>query len=81
MNIPDSINTKADFIRFIGLLIEDLKNNPTEWENKTLPDFLDAMANWTEDMDGYYINHHLPVPTTVNWQVFANILAAARIYE
>ena len=84
MNFADKINTiktKSDFINFVELLLENLKNNPEEWENKTLPNFLDAIASWTEDMDGYYINNNLPIPENIDWKVFANILAAAKIYE
>jgi hypothetical protein len=63
------------------LLVSNLKNNPGEWENKTLPDYLESMASWTEDMDGYYQNMGLPMPENINWKVFANILVAAKMYE
>lgn len=75
------IDNKEDFIYFINLLAENLKNNPIEWSNNNLIDYLDAIANWTEDMDGYYVNNNLPIPTNVNWKVFANILVAAKSYE
>lgn len=84
MNFADKINTiktKSDFINFVELLLENLKSNPEEWENKTLPNFLEAIASWTEDMDGYYKNNNLPIPENIDWKVFANILAAAKIYE
>lgn len=77
----DMIDNKEDFIYFINLLAENLKNNPIEWSNNNLIDYLDAIANWTEDMDGYYVNNNLPIPTNVNWKVFANILVAAKSYE
>lgn len=80
-DIINEIKDKDDFVSFGGLLLTDLKNNPEKWENRTLSEFLEAMANWTEDMDGYYINNNLPIPENVNWKVFANILAAAKIYE
>lgn len=75
------IETKDDFIRFLESHLDDLKNHPNDWENKTLPDYLEAIINWTEDMEGYYINNHLPIPNNVNWKVFADILIAAKIYE
>ncbi len=77
----EALNSKEDFIEFINLLVKDLKNNPNEWENKSLESYLKAISSWTEDMDGYYINHNLPIPSKVEWKVFATILIAAKIYE
>ncbi|SDD43839.1 DUF7660 family protein [Niabella drilacis] len=77
----ENLNTKEDFIAFLELLIQDLRNNPNEWENKSLESYLEAAASWTEDMDGYYQNNNLPIPQNVNWKVFANILVAAKMYE
>ena len=81
LNRINTINSKDDFIGFVEFLSEDLKNNPEEWENKTLSDYLEAIASWTEDMEGYYINNNLPIPENINWKVFANILIAAKMYE
>ena len=75
------LKTRDDFVEMVGLLIKDLENNPESWENLTLKDYLEAMANWTEDMGGYYINMNFPVPVNVDWKVFANILVAAKMYE
>ena len=81
MNKRDNIKSKADFVNFVEFLAEDSKINPQEWENKTVSDFLEAMASWTQDMEGYYINHNLPIPENVNWKVMAEILTAAKVYE
>ena len=75
----ETIETKADFICFIELLINDLKS--TEWANNSLESYLQAMANWTEDMEGYYHNNNLPVSQKIDWKVFANILISAKMYE
>lgn len=77
----NNIKTRADFVGFVKFLIGDLKNNSEEWENKTLSGYLEAIASWTEDMDGYYINNNLPIPENINWKVFADILIAAKMYE
>ncbi|WP_299178724.1 hypothetical protein [uncultured Chryseobacterium sp.] len=76
-----SISSKDDFTGFLELLISDFKSNPGEWENKDLESYLEAVASWTDDMEGYYINHNLPIPKDVDWRTFATILLAARIYE
>jgi hypothetical protein len=77
----DNLNTKEDFVSFVELLLQDLKSNPGEWENKSLESYLGAIASWTEDSDGYYTNMNLPIPQNVDWKVFANILIAAKMYE
>ena len=81
INKIEALNTKEDFISFLELLVQDLRSNPGEWENKSLESYLEAAASWTEDMEGYYKNNNLPIPQNVNWKVFANILIAAKMYE
>lgn len=75
------VNTKEDFIEFLEFLSSNAKNNLGEWENKDLPSYLESMASWIEDMDGYYLNQRLPIPENINWTFIADILMAARIYE
>jgi hypothetical protein len=75
------INTREDFIQFIEFLSSNARNNLNEWENKDLPSYLESMASWIEDMDGYYLNQKSPVPENINWAFIADILMAARVYE
>ena len=75
------INSKEDFVNFVELLASNLKNNPEEWANKTLPEYLESISSWTEDMEGHYQNNDISIPENVNWKVFANILIAAKMYE
>lgn len=77
----NEINSKEDFVDFVELLVSNLNKNPEEWTNKTLSEYLESLASWTEDMDGYYKNNGLPIPENINWKVFANILVAAKMYE
>ena len=77
----NEISSKADFVNFVELLTSNLKHNPEEWTNKTLPEYLESISSWTEDMEGYYQNNDLPIPENINWKVFANILIAAKMYE
>jgi hypothetical protein len=79
--IIEKLKTKEDFVDFVELLITDLKKNSHEWSNNSLNEYLEGIASWTEDMDGYYINNNLPIPENVDWKVFANILIAAKMYE
>ena len=79
--IIEEIESKEDFIDFVELLITDLKKNSDDWTNNTLNNYLEGIASWTEDMDGYYLNNELPIPQNIDWKVFANILVAAKMYE
>lgn len=76
-----TIKSRNDFIVFIQYLIDDFRENPENWENKTIPDYLEAMQSWIEDMDNYYINMKRPIPHDVDWKTFADILMASKMYE
>ncbi|KOS07733.1 hypothetical protein AM493_18030 [Flavobacterium akiainvivens] len=77
-----NIKTKTDFINFIKQLQQDLENNPDGWENKTLPEFLEAIQRYTEDIQGYYNNTSQNIDSTqASWKVFADILMGAKVYE
>lgn len=75
------VSTKDEFTRFIDLLIKDYTSNLDEWENRNIEDFLEGMKSWVEDMEGYYINNNLPVPEDIDWNFFASIFYAGKIYE
>lgn len=84
MNINDKIDNvkdRKDLIEFMGLLRKDFANNKDNWENADLDSFLEAMEAWTTDMDGYYINKGEVMPDKPTWQMIADILYAATIYE
>lgn len=81
INKIQTLKCKEDFVEFIRLLIVDLQENPNGWENQTLESYLEAIASWTEDMEGYYQNNNIEIPQNINWKAFANILMAAKMYE
>jgi hypothetical protein len=43
------VTGRQSFIKFLDLLHRDLLQQPKTWENKTLPDFLEALAAYTEN--------------------------------
>lgn len=78
----DKIETRQDFITFLKEFRADLINNPKDWENLEMTDFLEAMIRYTEDIQGYYNNTNQPINADEpRWQVFADILIGASIYE
>ena len=84
MQLEDSIigiNTQKELAEFVRLLLQDFQKNPTRWENADLETFLEALATWIDDMDGYYTNHALPIPQQPEWRTIAEMLCAATKYE
>ncbi|CAI3936374.1 unnamed protein product [Commensalibacter communis] len=75
------IVTKKEFLIFLENFRQNLHDHPEEWENLDLPSFLEAMQAWVEDMEGYYKNINQDTPTHISWDIFADFLQAAKIYE
>jgi hypothetical protein len=80
-NRINNIKTREDFVSFVYELGKDYRMNPQSWENKDTGAFLEALAAWVEDMDGYYLNKGEPVPDKLNWKNIADMLMAAKLYE
>ncbi|MBC2582957.1 hypothetical protein [Clostridium sp. DJ247] len=76
-----TVKTKEDFINFLGKLATDKKNNPVEWENKTIENYLESIQSWIEDMEGYYENNNIEVPKNIDWNFFATVFYVGKIYE
>lgn len=76
------VTDRQTFIEFLELLRQDFLDNPNEWENKNLDDFLAAMSRYVEDIQGYYNNTKQNVNADeASWKVFADIFHGAKIYE
>ncbi len=74
--------TRLEFIEFLKEFREDLKNNKSKWENKTLEDFLEAMESYAEDVQGFYDNMKMDIDANVpTWENFMTIMKGASIYE
>ena len=78
---PEDIKTKNDLVKFVESLAKEASTASKDWENEDLPSFLEAMAAWIEDMDGYYKNRGEPIPSQPSWKTIGEILKAATIYE
>ena len=76
---PQRIQTRDELIAFISDIVRDHKSNGSQCENGAVRSFLEAMASWLEDCDGYYGDQRNV--GVADWQIFADALAAARIYE
>jgi hypothetical protein len=77
----EKIQTRDDVVMFMHSLVRDLRTYPERWENTTLEAYLEAIAAWIQDMDGYYRHRGKQVPQHPAWKHVGEILLAARIYE
>ena len=77
----DQVKTREDFVHFIYMLKEDTHINTDEWENKDIPSYLESIASWVEDMDGYYKNMNMKPPRDVDGKFLATLLYVGKIYE
>ena len=78
----ENIKTREDFIKFAKELSQNYKDHKQEWENNKLDLFLDAMATYSNDVQGYYKNWHPEVSADIpSWRVFADILKGSTLYE
>jgi len=76
------VKDKQSFIKFLDLFRQDLLQHPETWENKILPDFLQALASYAEDIQGYYDNTDANVDAEkAAWSTFADIFKGAKVYE
>ena len=76
------VTDKESFVEFLNLLSEDLFEVSEKWQNIRLDHFLEAMASYTEDIQGYYDNTNKNIDSkNATWELFADILRGAAIYE
>ena len=75
------VDSPSSLATFVRTLVEDLQQGNYEWENATLPRYLEALGRWVEDMDGYYLGKGEPVPEQPTWKTVADMLMAATMYE
>jgi hypothetical protein len=76
------VTDRASFADFAEALAGYLDQDPEEWENRSLKDFLEAVGRYAADIHGYYANMNIPIDADKpGWQVFADILKGATMYE
>ena len=80
-NQINSIETKEAFIDFVNCIVDDYRENKDEWENQSIPEFLEAICSWVEDMDGFYENMGWKIPANTDWKFIATLFHVGKIYE
>ena len=68
--------------KLITLIRELSLENSSKSDNSDLSSFLEALSGWIDDCGGYYKNTGSNLdPDSPSWQLFADALQAAKIYE
>ena len=77
----DRVASRIELASFLDALARRVEDSPEEFENVSLPRFLEAAAAWVRDMDGYFANQGEVVPDELSWSLVAAIFDTATIYE
>lgn len=84
MNIHDKLSNVSDvedLISFIYALAEDLEQNPSQWANTDLTDYLNGIASWVEDRYKMSKESKEEYSKNVDWKSIATILFVGSRYE
>jgi hypothetical protein len=78
---PEGRSGRSGLIAVLERLAAEWSASPrASWENDSLPRYLEALAAWLHDCEGYYQNQGRTIPDDP-WKLLADALQAAKIYE
>ena len=77
----DEIKTRSDLLVFLDEFSKDFRDNPESWDNHSQLRFLEALAAWVQDREGFSKNAGRELPVNPEWKTFAEMLAATTMYE
>lgn len=69
-----NIRSREDLLTFMELYIPTI-------EDASVRGYLESVAGWIQDMDGYYANMGKEPPADIDWDLIATMLFAGDIYE
>jgi hypothetical protein len=79
---PDAeVRTRDELVAFVRDLHQDYLQRGHDWENQSVDSFLEALAAWIADSDGWYRNFGKDLPANGDWTFIARALSAATVYE
>ncbi|WP_427923253.1 DUF7660 family protein [Streptomyces sp. cg40] len=78
---PDYVDSREDLAAFVRDLHRSHAEEGHSWENADLASFLEALAGWIDDADGWYNDDAHDLPASGDWSFFARALRAATTYE
>jgi len=79
--LPNEVVRSDDLARFISQLAEQANTANCDWENDTLPRYLDALSGCADAVEQGYVNMEQDMSKMSPWRIFADLLYAATMYE
>lgn len=77
----EPVKSKQELSDFIDSIAAQIKANPNEYPNTNLVSFLEAMARWIHDSDGYYMNQGVPIPPLVCLSSIRDAIGGGLVYS
>ena len=74
----DSVKDTDSFAKFLNALARDYKDNPDEWENLSIGDYLESIAAWIKDSADPNGNDEFE---QLDFKELAKMFYAGKIYE
>lgn len=76
------VSDRQSFIFFLESFHQDLLINKEKWTNNTLEDFLEALARYVDEIQGFYDNTGQKLNADIaSWKLFSDVMQGAKIYE
>jgi hypothetical protein len=78
----ESCQSRQQLIDHLFRLMDDFDGVGNHWQNQNLYSFLQALAAWLNDCEGYYRSTGQSIDVEkASWQLVADALSAASVYE
>lgn len=77
----NSVRSKQDLVDFIDNLVSRMDSGGEKIDNYRTRDFIDALASWIESSDSLYRNFGIDPSEVKCWELVADGVAAALIYD
>ena len=76
-----NVSSKDEFLIFVAQFLQAYRQRPDS--DPAVGNYIESMSAWVEDMEGFYLNVGLPMPSLVGegWRLLASVIAAGTIYE
>jgi hypothetical protein len=76
------VRSRDQLIGHIFHLMDDFDGAGDHWQNQDIYTFLQAMAAWLNDCEGYYRNVGQAVDVErASWQLLADAFSAGAVYQ
>jgi hypothetical protein len=76
-----AIQTKHELAEFVYQLASQIRSGAIPLDNYTVPNYLEALAACVDNFDGFYINRGIAPESISPYQLIADALDSATVYD